>query len=202
MLVLLAVPIVPAVLLGEAWVRGLWSASVSDGTLTLACGALLASDILLPIPSGPLLVLLASRVGWAAATAAGAIGLTLGGFTGYALARWGGRPLAARWASADKLARWERSIAANGSWLVLASRPAPVVAEAVTLAAGLGRMRISPFVCWLLVGNLLTSLVFATLGQTAADNELLPLAVVAAVAAPLALSRLAQSRHTKKAPCD
>lgn len=202
MLVLLAVPIVPAVLLGEEWVRGLWSAGVSDQALTLAAAALLASDILLPVPSGPLLVLLASRVGWAAATAAGAAGLTLGGLAGYALARWGGRPLAARWAAADELARWERSIAAHGSWMVLASRPAPIIAEAVTLAAGLGRMRLAPFVGWLLAGNLLTSLVFAVLGQTAADSELLPLAIVVAAAAPLVVSRLAKNRHSKRAPVD
>ncbi|TWT85539.1 SNARE associated Golgi protein [Posidoniimonas polymericola] len=202
MLVLLAVPVVPAVLLGEDWVRGLWSGELPDRALIVAGAALLASDILLPVPSGPLLVLLASRVGWPAATAAGVIGLTVGGLAGYALARWGGRPLAVRWAAPDELARWEQAIAANGSWMVLASRPIPVAAEAVTLAAGLGRMTLGPFVGWLLVGNLLTSLVFSVLGQAAAQSEVLSVAVVLAVAAPLALHQLARNRHNRRAPKD
>lgn len=204
MLVLLAVPVVPAVLLGEGYTRWLWAADggPTDGALLAAGVGLLAADILIPVPSGPLLALLAARLGWPVAALAGAVGLTAGGLAGYLLARWGGRSLALRWVEPGELARWERAIERNGAWLLLASRPAPVVAEAVVLAAGLGRMPVARLLLWLVLGNSVTSLVFSVVGSAAARYEVLPIGVAFCVALPALLLRVAQNRHANVAPDD
>lgn len=198
MLVLL--PIVPVVLLGESWASGFWEWAQGDAApfwLALAAMALLAADIFLPVPSGPLLVFTAAQLGAAWAVGIGAVGLTLGAWLGYWAARLGGRRVALRWASQQELDRWESVFQNEGTWLLFLTRPLPIVAEAVVLAAGLGRMPATRFLIVVAIANTLIAVVYAVLGQYAAENDIVLIVVVVVAAAPLVVMRLVRRRRTR-----
>jgi uncharacterized membrane protein YdjX (TVP38/TMEM64 family) len=130
----LLVPIVPFALIGELPGERWLSAAGSDATLFGAAGAaLLALDVLLPIPSSIVGAMLGGRLGFAAGFAWALLGLCTGQTLGYAL----GRLLPARWAS--ELPSAPSFIA------VFLSRPVPVFAEAVTIAAGVERLAFGRF---------------------------------------------------------
>ena len=65
--------------------------------------AVLASDVFLPVPSGPLSTLAGSQLGFLLGTAASTLGMTLGGMVAFGLARLWGWPLAERLASVEHL---------------------------------------------------------------------------------------------------
>ncbi len=104
---------------------------------------LLASDVLLPVPSSFVSAGAVSLLGATAGGVAIALGMTLGGWLGYLLGRAGGEPLAARIAGPAELERARGMMEKHGSWLLLVCRGVPVLAEASTLLAG--ATRLSPF---------------------------------------------------------
>lgn len=136
------IPIVPFVVIGElpgdAWLQ----ASSGDALPFGATGAvLLASDLLLPIPSSVIGALLGARLGFVAGFGFGLAGLSAGSALGYAL----GRLLPARFA-ADVPSAPAMSVA-------FLSRPVPVLAEAVAIAAGAERMGFGRFMLAASIGN-------------------------------------------------
>ncbi|HTU57662.1 MAG TPA: VTT domain-containing protein [Polyangiales bacterium] len=140
----LLVPIVPFVMIGELpgerWLNGAGSDSLRFGTTG---AGLLALDLLLPIPSSIIGALLGGRLGFVAGGLWCFIGLFVGHCVGYAL----GRLTPARWTSGAR----GRS---SASWIaLLASRPIPVFAEALALAAGAERMPLSAFVGSVAIGD-------------------------------------------------
>jgi uncharacterized membrane protein YdjX (TVP38/TMEM64 family) len=134
------VPIVPFIVIGELpgerWLEASGTSSFSFGALG---AGLLALDVLLPIPSSIVGAMLGGRLGFVAGFSWVFLGLCTGQLTGYAL----GRLLPARWAS--DLA------AAPSVALTFLSRPVPVLAEAVSIAAGVERM---PFLQFMTAGAL------------------------------------------------
>lgn len=62
--------------------------------------------------------------------------MTVGGMIAFALARRWGRPLAERFAGAEELSELEDTASTHGTWLVLLTRPLPVLAEAGVLLVG------------------------------------------------------------------
>jgi uncharacterized membrane protein YdjX (TVP38/TMEM64 family) len=134
---------------GERW---LISAG-SDGVRFGSTGAgLLALDLLLPIPSSIIGALLGGRLGFWAGAAWTFVGLVTGHCIGYAL----GRLAPARWAS---------QLPEAPSWIaLLLSRPIPVFAEALALAAGAERMRLSAFVGSVALGDLIYATALAADG--------------------------------------
>ena len=134
------VPLVPFLVLGELPGERWLSTAGDDGLRFGATGAgLLALDVLLPIPSSVLGALLGGRLGFVPGALWGFVGLFAGQCLGYAL----GRMLPARFAS--------ELPAAPSAAIVLVSRPVPVLAEAVAIAAGVERM---PLARYLLAGAL------------------------------------------------
>lgn len=66
------------------------------------------------------------------------VGAMVGAYLGFAIARFGGRPLVRRIAGAERLARLDRLVDGRGVWGLLALRLIPVVSfDLVNLAAGL-----------------------------------------------------------------
>jgi membrane protein DedA with SNARE-associated domain len=137
------VPLVPFAVLGELPGERWLSAQGGDALRFGATGAaLLALDVLLPIPSSVLGALLGGRLGFVPGALWAFSGLFVGQCFGYAL----GRLLPARFAS-------QLPVAADGmsAAVVLVSRPVPVLAEAVAIAAGVERM---PLRRYLVAGGL------------------------------------------------
>ena len=143
----LLVPIVPFVMIGEMpgerWLNSAGSDSVRFG---ITGAGLLALDLLLPIPSSIIGALLGARLGFAAGGLWCFLGLLVGHFVGYAL----GRLTPARWTH-DPHGTVGRS---RATWIaLLLSRPIPVFAEALALAAGAERMPLSAFVGSVAIGD-------------------------------------------------
>jgi uncharacterized membrane protein YdjX (TVP38/TMEM64 family) len=140
----LLVPIVPFAMIGELpgerWLNSAGSDSVRFGSTG---AGLLALDLLLPIPSSIIGALLGGRLGFVTGGLWCFLGLFVGHCIGYAL----GRLTPERWTSG---ARGQSS----ASWIVLLlSRPIPVFAEALALAAGAERMPLSAFVGSVAIGD-------------------------------------------------
>jgi membrane protein DedA with SNARE-associated domain len=141
LLAAMLVPIVPFAVIGE--LPGERWLSAADGALRFGAtgAALLALDVALPIPSSIVGALLGGRLGFALGFAWGFAGLCAGHAVGYAL----GRLLPERFAS--ELPR------APTLAIVFLSRPVPVLAEAVTIAAGVERMPLLQYAASAALGN-------------------------------------------------
>jgi uncharacterized membrane protein YdjX (TVP38/TMEM64 family) len=186
-LVLLA-PVVPFLLFGD-WAEArithwLDETLSTEATAGIVVGVL-ASDILLPVPSSFVSTLAGSRLGVAVGAAVIWIGMTAGCILGFALARWLGRPLALRFSSAADLQRME-ALAQRGGPLILAlTRPLPVLAEASVLlvgAIGLSWRQFLPVVC---LANLGLAVAYAALGYWAHEQGNLPVALAASIIVPV-----------------
>ncbi len=140
--VVLLIPIVPFAVVGELPGARWLSASDDDAVLFgLTGAALLTADVLLPIPATIVGSLLGARLGFVPGWAWAWAGLVLGNLIGYLLGRL-------------TLARLAAELPRTPTLLVLiASRPVPILAEAVTIAAGAGRMTVLPFVAASVAAN-------------------------------------------------
>ncbi|MET0389943.1 MAG: hypothetical protein ABW321_28480 [Polyangiales bacterium] len=178
------IPIIPFALIGELpgerWLLPSQGHAVQLGAL----GALLlALDVLLPIPSSILGALLGARLGFTAGFAWTWLGLCTGLVTGYGL----GRLVPARYAS--------ELPEAPSLTLCFVSRPVPVLAEAVAIAAGVERL---PFARFLVAGALGNAVYAAVLSADGA--ALLPQAGVGpALIVPLLLPVLAYALWKRRA---
>ncbi len=159
-------------------------------TLAVAVIAILASDVFLPVPSGPISTLAGSQLGIMLGTTVSTLGMTLGAIIAFALAKTWGRPLAERYSSTKQLAELETACADHGVWMLILSRPLPVLAEACALLVGALQMPWRRFLPTVLVSNFLIAATYSVLGQQAAVYGWLPLAVCASVAIPLAATWL------------
>lgn len=189
--VVLLVPLVTTVVwgqLGEAWL-GQWRGSPpSDGWIAGSLVAVLAADILLPVPSAPLITLAATQIGWLATWWWAWCGLTLGGWVAFGIARWGGPRLVQRLASDDDLHALRARADQNLPLLVLLTRPLPVVAEVAVLVVGLLGCRWMSVAWSLALGNCVVAGAFALLGAQATTGDGLAIAISVAIIAPLALT--------------
>lgn len=125
---------------GERWL----SAADARAPLFAGIGALLlAVDVLLPVPSSAVGVMLGARLGLSLGFACCLLGLVAGHLLGYGL----GRLAPERWAG--------RAPSAPGWLAVFLSRPVPVLAEALALSAGATRMPLRDFLPAVLLGDTL-----------------------------------------------
>ena len=144
------IPIIPFLIIGELPGERWLSANDDNAFLFgLTGSALLAADVLLPIPSSIVGTMLGARLGllpglfwcWA--------GLVIGNSVGYLT----GRLL---------LSRFAPDIPQTPTLLLLfASRPVPVLAEAVTFTAGAEKVSFYKFLMVTITGNGLYSLALA-----------------------------------------
>lgn len=143
----LLVPIAPFVVIGEL-PGDRWLSAADDNALLfgLSGTALLAADILIPIPSSILGTLLGARLGFWPGFLCTFGGLLAGNLVGFSLARY----------ASQGLRNWLPPFPATTTQaIVFLSRPVPVLAEAVALAAGTTRMPFMRFVALAGAGNLL-----------------------------------------------
>lgn len=178
----LAAIIVPFLLWEEpitAWTTHQLAETSSRAALAALVVALLAADVLLPIPSSFVAAGAVSLLGAAQGGASVLLGMTLAAWLGYALGFWGGHPVAARIAGEAELTRASALMARHGSWLLLICRGVPVLAEASTLLAGATKLSALRFAFVTGLGNAGLSLAYALIG-------VLGLSGVAGMLAPFA----------------
>ncbi len=166
----LALILIPFALWQEpinAWSARLLAPAAGRAGVALLVVLLLASDVVLPIPSS---FVSAGAVSLLGATEGGltiAFGMTVAAWLGYALGRWGGEPLAKRMAGPAELERASRLMDRYGNWVVLVCRGVPVLAEASTLLAGATRVNPWRFLLVTTLGNVGLSCAYAVIGVLA-----------------------------------
>lgn len=183
------IPIVPFAVVGELpgerWLQG----AGSDAFLFGAAGAaLLAADLLLPIPSSIIGALLGGRLGVLAGFGWTFAGLCIGNAIGYLV----GRLVPGRWS--------QRLPPMPAAAAVLLSRPVPVLAEAMTLTAGAARMQPRVFVLAVAGGNAVYAGAMAAHGAAWLPQGWLGPGLVVPMAVPvlgwLVWRRITSSRDT------
>jgi membrane protein DedA with SNARE-associated domain len=163
----LALILVPFALWEEpinAWVARLLAPTAGRVTLALLVVVLLASDVLLPIPSSFVSAGAVSLLGAAQGSITIIVGMTGAAWLGYALGRFGGEPLARRLAGERELSRARSLMSRYGSWVLLVCRGVPVVAEASTLLAGTMRLPAWRFALATSLGNGGLACAYAAIG--------------------------------------
>lgn len=140
-------------------------ATVPVGT---AAVALLASDVVLPVPSSIVMIGNGAIFGFGLGTMLSLIGSSLGALLGYGLGRCFGRATSE---TSQSNSRLHALMQTHGPHLVLASRPVPVVAEVVSVLAGTTKMPLGRFVPATAVGSLVISAAYAAVGSGLVDGS-------------------------------
>lgn len=192
----LLVPIVPFLILGDgfesgvqAWVRQDWSLTTRFWLIV----TVLSVDILLPIPSSGVSTYAGGTLGFGVGALASWVGMSLGALFGFSLARGLGRPFAQRFGGSD-LETFERSSVEYGPVALLLTRPLPILAEACVLLMGVIHMPWRRFFPPVLISNAAISVPYAAFGAYFSEEELLPLAVISSVLLPLAMTLVIRQR--------
>ena len=189
--VVLVLPLLTIVVWGESFESVIqhWRESPpSPLVMSTAIVAILASDVFLPVPSGPISTLAGSELGFLLGTVASTAGMTLGAVLAFGLARRWGRPLAEHFSSPEQVAELEDACRQHGPWMLILTRPLPVLAEACALLVGALQMTWQAFLPTVIVSNLVIAATFAALGQQSHRYGWLPTALCTSVALPLAFA--------------
>lgn len=194
MCVVLLVPVLPFLLFGEqfeAWLRGFADRSHSDLLTASLIIGLLATDILLPVPSSVISTLSGWQLGWWQGTLATWIGMNLGAVIGFALARKCGRPVALWFSKEQDLERMRELSERYGPLVLVLTRAVPVFAEASVLMVGIHRISWRSFLPAIVLSNLGIALAYAAFGDYAEKNQWLPLALGVSIAIPVLMAAAA-----------
>jgi membrane protein DedA with SNARE-associated domain len=106
---------------------------------------------------------------------AATIGSLLGALIAYAIGYYGGRPVLLRWGrflrftEAD-LDRTERFFVRWGNWASFLGRMVPVVRSLVSFGAGVGKMRLGPFILFTVLGSIPWNLGLVLAGYVLGEN--------------------------------
>lgn len=202
----LAIILVPFFLFGEkieTWTEDfLESASDQAGWIAVVLGALLASDVLVPVPSSLTSTAAGFFLGFAAGTLTSLTGMTISCILGYWLGERFGRPLANRLVGGHELTRLERLSQRVGNWVIVISRPVPVLAEASALFAGISGMSTYQFLLLSTLSNLGISAVYAAVGAFSATTNSFLLAFAGSILVPLVAMTLMKRGEKNKSGQD
>lgn len=195
MCVVLLVPIVPFLFLGghvDDWLRGLAENPPEPvATFALIVG-LLATDILLPIPSSVISTLSGWQLGWFWGTLATWLGMNSGAMIGFALSRRYGRAFALYFSRGRDLEQIREVSDRYGPLVLVLTRAMPVFAEASVLMAGIHQLAWRRFLPAVVVSNLGIAIAYAAFGDYAERNQWLPLALAISIAVPVVVAGLAR----------
>lgn len=189
--VVLAVPILPFVGFGESLesrITGWLDAALPPATVAAMVIGLLAADILLPVPSSVVSTFAGRMLGFWEGAAASWCGMTIGAMIGFWLVRLLGRPLARRLSSEEEIRRLDALAARYGVFVLVLTRPLPVLAEAGVVLMGTTRLSGWRFLGAVGLSNLGIAAVYAALG----DRVPLPAALAASLALPLLAGGIAR----------
>jgi len=183
----MALIIGPFLLFGES--VEMWTADFLKKTgehrhmVAFVLGGLLASDILLPIPSSVVSTGCGVFLGFAVGTLVSGVGMIASCVAGFGLGT-AARPLARRMLGNRELRRLEQLNHRFGEWTIVITRPIPVLAEAAVLLAGTGRLPFSRFLLLSSLSNICISAAYAAVGSFSANVNSFLLAVAASLLIP------------------
>jgi uncharacterized membrane protein YdjX (TVP38/TMEM64 family) len=193
--VVLLVPIVPFVVFGaqlETWFHTWSEQQASRRVVAAVVVGLLATDIVLPVPSSMVSTFGGGQLGVLGGTLASWVGMTAAAVMGFALARWCG-PAVTHWLSRpEDVRRLQRASDRYGPVFLVLARGVPVFAEASVLLLGLHRLAWRRFLPAVAASNLGIALAYSAFGTVAARHEWLPLALGISIALPLLWTTLAR----------
>ena len=195
MCVVLLVPVVPFLFFGgqlEDWLRGFTQDPPSPFVTSVLVIGLLATDVLLPIPSSVISTLSGWQLGWVLGTFATWVGMNLGAVIGFALARRYGRPFALWFTGAEDLNRVHDISDRYGPTVLVLTRAMPVFAEATVLIAGIHQLSWRKFTPAVVLSNLGIAVAYSALGDYAERHQWLPLALAVAIAVPILVAAVAK----------
>ena len=173
-IIALLIPIIPFAVIGELPGEHLLSGSDNNAFLFGVTGSgLLAADVLLPIPSSIVGTLLGARLGFITGWLWAWLGMTVGGIIGYYTGRLFLSKLGATLPQTPTLL------------IVFISRPVPVLAEAITFAAGATKVRFLPFMIANIIGNGIYALALAGNGATLLPESLTGLGLIIPLSLPV-----------------
>jgi uncharacterized membrane protein YdjX (TVP38/TMEM64 family) len=185
-IVIVSLVLVPFFLF-EDWFNGValqvTSSTTSKSLAAWVAGALLASDVFLPVPSSLVSAAAGLVLGfwpatlliWSSMTVACVLGYGFGRIAAGAARRFVGEP---------GLARATRVAARYGDYGIVLCRPVPVLAEASVILAGLIRAPVVRFLILVAWSNLGISLVYAAIGAFAMRVDSFLLAFAGAILVP------------------
>jgi uncharacterized membrane protein YdjX (TVP38/TMEM64 family) len=187
-IVTIAAIIIPFLLFGEkidaAIIQMRDGAGNSRGFVAFILGSLLASDILLPIPSSIVSTACGLLLGIFTGTIVSLAGMTLSCIIGYFMAAKLGEPFVAKMVGKDSMKRFKQLQQKHGNTVVIITRPVPVLAEIAVLSAGLGQIPFGRFLLLSTLSNLGISAVYAVIGACSADLDAFLLAVAGSILLP------------------
>jgi uncharacterized membrane protein YdjX (TVP38/TMEM64 family) len=201
MCAVLLVPVLPFLFFGgqfEGWVQGIEDDPPPKAATAALVVGLLATDILLPVPSSVVSALAGYELGWWRATLATWVGMNLGAVIGFSLARRWGRPLALWFSKEEDLERMRHVSDLYGPFVLALTRAVPVFAEASVLIVGIHRLSWKRFLPAVLFSNFCIALAYSAFGDWAKENQWLPLALGVAIALPILAAAAAQRLLPKK----
>jgi len=192
-----AMILVPFLLFGERienWTEDfVQSASGQPVWVATVLGSLLAVDILMPIPSSLVSTAAGFLLGLMRGMTVSLVGMIVSCIIGYWLGAKFGRPIADRLVGSDELNRLENMSRRLGDWVIVASRPVPMLAEASVLFAGIGRMSLYRFLLLSTLSNLAISATYAAVGAFSATVNSFLLAFAGSILFP-AIAMLATGK--------
>jgi uncharacterized membrane protein YdjX (TVP38/TMEM64 family) len=155
-----------------------WIADPGTGSATLIV-ALLAADILLPIPSSLVMVLSGAAFGVWRGAALSLVGSIGGEWLGFEVVRHYGRRASARMVGDEEIDRLSRVFTKHGAAAVAVTRALPVVMETMSVVAGLSAMKRSTFLIASLIGTAPIVVVYAYAGAVSREaNSIVPAVVI------------------------
>jgi uncharacterized membrane protein YdjX (TVP38/TMEM64 family) len=180
----LCIPLVPFFIIGELPGERWLSATDEHAVAFALTGAgLLAADALLPVPSSIVGTMLGARLGFGPGALAAFVGMMAGQVLAYAASRWLLRRRTGALPAAPTLA------------VVFLSRPVPVLAEAVAIAAGAARVSWPQFLLACGAGNLVYAAALALNGAELLTGSLLGPGLVLPMLLPVAAWLLWRATH-------
>lgn len=129
---------------------------------------------LVMIPAGYLIS--TGQLGWTGSILASSLGSIVGSLGSYYLAWWLGRPIIARFGryfliTEKHMQQTELFFSRHGEISIFTGRFIPVVRHLISMPAGLGRMRLPPFLFYTLLGATMWNLVLLVMGFVIGENQ-------------------------------
>jgi uncharacterized membrane protein YdjX (TVP38/TMEM64 family) len=148
----------------------------------VAVVALLAVDVVAPVPSSAVMVLSGLAFGVLWGSVLSIAGSVVGSWIGFELVRHYGRAAALRFVDAATLGRLQTMFHRYGSAVLVLSRALPIMMETMSLVAGLSAMKRSTFLLASVTGTVPVAIVYAYAGSVSRDTGSAVPAIVILVA--------------------